>query len=106
MRPAGPCGSSTGESSMSELLVTGRGVSKAFTGGRASVEAIREATFDVNEGDMIALVGPSGSGKSTLLHLIAGLDRPTEGVIEWPALGNREDLRPGQISFAFQGPSL
>jgi putative ABC transport system ATP-binding protein/lipoprotein-releasing system ATP-binding protein len=91
---------------MSELLVTGRGVSKAFAAGRTSVEAIREATFDVNEGDLIALVGPSGSGKSTLLHLMAGLDRPTGGVIEWPALGSREDLRPGQVSFAFQGPSL
>src|SRR5262249_3357911 len=54
----------------------------------------------------IALVGPSGSGKTSLLHLIAALDQPSGGVIEWPALGRAEDLRPGPVAFAFQGPSL
>ena len=57
-------------------------------------------------GDRIALVGPSGSGKTSLLHLIAGLDQPSGGVIEWPALGRAEDLRPGPVAVAFQGPSL
>ena len=61
---------------------------------------------DVQPADSIALLGPSGSGKSTLLHLIAGLDEPTSGSIEWPALGGRWDLRPGPVGIAFQGPSL
>jgi len=52
------------------------------------------------------VVGPSGSGKSTLLHLLAGLDEPTGGAIEWPALGGRTSLRPGPVAVVLQGPSL
>jgi len=51
-------------------------------------------------------VGPSGSGKTTLLHLVAALDEPTSGSIEWPALGPSRDLRPGRVAVAFQAPSL
>jgi putative ABC transport system ATP-binding protein/lipoprotein-releasing system ATP-binding protein len=91
---------------MPEALVAGVNLSRVFGEGRSAVSAIDEATFEVSEGDRIALIGPSGSGKSTLLHLIAGLDRPTGGLIQWPALGGWEDLRPGRVSFAFQGPSL
>jgi ABC-type lipoprotein export system ATPase subunit len=68
--------------------------------------AVREASFEILAAERIAMVGPSGSGKSTLLHLIAGLDQPTEGEIEWPALGPRAGLRPGPVAIAFQGPSL
>jgi lipoprotein-releasing system ATP-binding protein len=41
-----------------------------------------------------------------LLHLMAGLDKPTSGVVRWPALGPETELRPDQISMAFQTPSL
>jgi ABC-type lipoprotein export system ATPase subunit len=91
---------------MGELLVTGAGLSKTFGEGPAAVSAIREATFDVCSGDRIALVGPSGSGKTSLLHLMAALDRPTTGTIEWPGLGPAPALRPGLVSLSFQGPSL
>jgi putative ABC transport system ATP-binding protein/lipoprotein-releasing system ATP-binding protein len=57
-------------------------------------------------GQRIGLVGPSGSGKSTLLHLMAGLDDPTVGTVSWPAIGNRNELRPGRVAVIFQGPSL
>src|SRR5260370_1353070 len=87
---------------MNDILVRAKGLTKAF----GAVTAIAEATFEVAAGDQIALVGPSGSGKSTLLHLIAAIDRPTEGQIEWPALGGHRDLRRGAVAIAFQGPSL
>jgi len=41
-----------------------------------------------------------------LLHLLAGLDTPTAGTISWPALGARNELRPGPVGIVFQGPSL
>ncbi|HEX4658835.1 MAG TPA: ABC transporter ATP-binding protein [Streptosporangiaceae bacterium] len=91
---------------MSDVLVRASGLRRAFGNGHGAVVAIAEATFEVRAGDRIALVGSSGSGKTSLLHLIAGIDRPTGGTIEWPALGRREDLRPGPVAFAFQGPSL
>jgi ABC-type lipoprotein export system ATPase subunit len=94
------------DTSTTEPLVRAVGISKVFGRGEAAVTALAEATFEIREGQMIAVTGPSGSGKSTLLHLVAALDRPTEGVIEWPALGAPDLLRPGPVSFSFQGPSL
>ncbi len=91
---------------MSDVLVRASGLSRAFGNGHGAVVAIAEATFEVRAADQVALVGPSGSGKSSLLHIIAGIDRPTTGTIEWPALGAGEDLRPGPVALAFQGPSL
>src|SRR5690242_6951975 len=91
---------------MSDVLVRAAGLKKQFGNGQGTVVAVAEATFEIREGDRIALVGPSGSGKTSLLHLIAGLDQPSAGVIEWPALGSAGDLRPGPVAIAFQGPSL
>jgi ABC-type lipoprotein export system ATPase subunit len=91
---------------MSDILVRATGLSRQFGSGRGAVVAVARATFEIREGDRIALTGPSGSGKTSLLHLIAALDQPSAGVIEWPALGQAEDLRPGPVGIAFQGPSL
>jgi ABC-type lipoprotein export system ATPase subunit len=91
---------------MSDILVRAKGLRREFGNGQNPVVAVAEATFEIREGDRIALVGPSGSGKTSLLHLIAGIDQPSAGVIEWPALGDARYLRPGPVSIAFQGPSL
>ncbi len=91
---------------MSEVLVRATGLCRRFGNGQGAVTAVADATFEIRHTDRIALVGPSGSGKTSLLHLIAALDQPSGGVIEWPALGRAEDLRPGPVAFAFQGPSL
>src|SRR6267154_5280306 len=91
---------------MNDVLVRAKGLRREFGNGQRPVVAVADATFEICAGDRIALVGPSGSGKTSLLHLIAGLDQPAAGVIEWPALGRAEDLRPGPVGIAFQGPSL
>ena len=87
-------------------LVRCTGVARTYGSGRSAVVAVYGATCDVFAGDRIAIVGPSGSGKTTLLHVLAGLDRPSAGTIEWPALGGAEQLRPWPVSLVFQGPSL
>jgi putative ABC transport system ATP-binding protein len=82
-------------------------VSRTYGRGATAVAAVRGATCAVFAGEQIALTGPSGSGKSTLLHLLAGLDSPTTGTVEWPALGGPPaSLVPGTVGLVFQGPSL
>jgi putative ABC transport system ATP-binding protein/lipoprotein-releasing system ATP-binding protein len=87
-------------------LVRCEGVDRTYGQGAAATVALAPTDCEVRAGDRIALVGPSGSGKSTLLHLMAGLDTPSHGRLSWPAIGAREDLRPGRVAVIFQGPSL
>jgi putative ABC transport system ATP-binding protein/lipoprotein-releasing system ATP-binding protein len=89
-----------------EPLVRCSGAARTYGDGRAATVALRPTDCEVAAGQRIALVGPSGSGKSTLLHLMAGLDRPTLGTVEWPMLGPPAALRPGPVGVVFQGPSL
>ena len=91
---------------MPEPLVRAEGISRTYGSRPPGVTALADASFEIAPGQTVSLMGPSGSGKSTLLHLIAGLDLPTGGAIEWPALGTRDELRPGPVAVAFQGPSL
>lgn len=75
-------------------------VSRAFPGGR---EAVSDISLTVGMGEFVSLVGPSGCGKSTLLRLMAGLDRPTSGLVDSPATR----AEPGQpTAFVFQDPTL
>jgi len=58
------------------------GVSKIYRTGKAEFTAVSDATFTVNEGELVALVGPSGCGKSTLLKVLAGLHPHDTGTVE------------------------
>jgi len=52
---------------------------KYYGQGDIQVTALEDIDMSIHEGEFVALMGPSGSGKSTLLHILAGIDRPTEG---------------------------
>src|SRR5438874_1318690 len=60
-------------------VVTIRHLSKVYRQGEINVTALNDVSLDIRAGEFLALMGPSGSGKSTLLHIIAGIDRPTNG---------------------------
>jgi putative ABC transport system ATP-binding protein len=84
------------------------GVTKVYP-GTPPVTALREVSFTVAAGELVAVVGPSGSGKSTLLHLMGTLDRPSSGMVrvaglEVAALGDRQlaALHAQRIGFVFQ----
>ena len=57
-------------------------LTKSYRRGSQIVPVLEDITFDIAEGEFLALMGPSGSGKSTLLNLIAGIDEPDSGVIK------------------------
>lgn len=56
-------------------------LSKRYQRGQQSVPVLMDINLDIDAGDYVALMGPSGSGKSTLLNLIAGIDKPTTGIV-------------------------
>ncbi len=57
-----------------------RNLCKVYGTGETRVDAIKDVSFDVEQGEFVAIVGPSGSGKSTLLHILGGVDVPTSGI--------------------------
>ncbi len=60
---------------MTDTIVSIRGITKRF----GSVEALKNISIDIQQGEIFALLGPSGCGKSTLLRLISGFESPSEG---------------------------
>jgi NitT/TauT family transport system ATP-binding protein len=81
-------------------LLSVTSVGRRFPGG---VEALRDVSLRLGDGDFVALLGPSGCGKSTLLRLIAGLDDPDSGTLAWDA-GHAP--AHGEIGFVFQDATL
>src|SRR5678816_505600 len=82
---------------------------KSYKIGKLDVPALRGLSFEVGEGEFVAIMGPSGCGKSTLLHILGGLLSPTSGsvVIDGEDLAKvsdarRTDIRRRKIGFVFQ----
>jgi len=77
--------------------------------GDVEVHALKDVSFDIEEGDFVVLLGPSGSGKSTLLNILGGLDLPTSGEARWRdhdlATASEAELtryRREHVGFVFQ----
>jgi putative ABC transport system ATP-binding protein len=94
-------------------VVSGHDLVKRFGSGTSAVDALRGVDVAFAPGSFTAIMGPSGSGKSTLLHILAGLDRPTDGWVEID--GTRLDrlndrdltlLRRRSVGFVFQAYNL
>jgi len=89
------------------------GVRKTYRSGEAPLSVLRDISFRVDEGQVLAVVGPSGSGKTTLLGLLAGLDLPTEGTVRVDGTdlasldeNGRARLRREKVGFVFQSFQL
>jgi putative ABC transport system ATP-binding protein len=88
-------------------------VTKEFNLDQQVITPVRDVTMDIAKGEFIIIIGRSGTGKSTLLNLVAGLIKPTSGVIsvggrDLAALSDGEMslMRSREMGYVFQFPSL
>jgi putative ABC transport system ATP-binding protein len=102
-----------GEAGLLTDMVAARRVARTFGSGHTAVQALREVSFTVPRGHLVAVCGRSGSGKTTLLNIIGGLDTPTSGHLEVAghdvtAMPERERLalRRSTVAFIFQSFGL
>jgi len=98
---------------MATPVVRLRDVTKSYGEGSAKTQVLRGVSFDIDKGELIALVGQSGSGKSTLLNIIGGLDTCDAGEVEVLGVDTRKasdyklaEMRNANIGFVFQGFNL
>ena len=85
-------------------VVVARNLSKTYQAGAVAVPAVREASFAIGGGSLVAFVGPSGSGKSTLLNMVGCLDHPSAGTLE--VLGTNVASLDRHAAAGFRGANL
>jgi putative ABC transport system ATP-binding protein len=90
-------------------VVKAKGVTRRYGEGDSAVDALRGVSLEIARGQLTAVMGPSGSGKSTLMHILAGLDKPTEGNVTVAGVeltelddGELTRLRRKHVGFIFQ----
>jgi putative ABC transport system ATP-binding protein len=94
---------------MSKPFIKAQGLTKRFLKGKQEIVPIKDLSFEVETGEFISLMGPSGSGKTTLLNLLAGIESPTEGILEvgsqpihQMSRGELTNWRSLQVGYIFQ----
>jgi len=94
-------------------LIRLREICKTYSLGETKVEALREVSLSIDQGEYVALMGPSGSGKTTLMNTLGCLDRPTSGSyllageeVAEMSRDARARLRNRKIGFVFQNFNL
>ncbi len=93
----------------STSVVSASDLTRRYGEGETAVDALRGVSLEIERGKLTAVMGPSGSGKSTLMHILAGLDKPTNGTVavageEITSMNDKELtlLRRRHIGFVFQ----
>ena len=88
-------------------------ITKTYKSGATSYIALKGVSFEIKEGEFVAIMGPSGSGKSTLMHILGALDNPTTGKyfldgVDVSTLDEDQlaDIRRERIGFVFQSFNL
>jgi putative ABC transport system ATP-binding protein/lipoprotein-releasing system ATP-binding protein len=88
---------------VNDLVLGARGLRKSYRSGDAVLEVLRGIDLDVSAGESVSIRGESGSGKSTLLNLLAGLDAPDAGSVEWDGVaGTGPARRAAYLGMVFQ----
>ncbi len=98
---------------MTDLVIETKDLKKIYQMGDMEVHALRGVSFQIAQGEVIAIMGPSGSGKSTLMNMIGCLDRPSEGeyFLDGERVSELKDdelanVRNRKIGFVFQSFNL
>jgi putative ABC transport system ATP-binding protein len=102
-----------GAATAGSTAVAADDVTRRYGSGEAAVDALRGVSIDIPRGQFAAIMGPSGSGKSTLMHVLAGLDKPTDGIVHIAGedITTMNDaqltkLRRAHVGFVFQAFNL
>ena len=94
-------------------LIEIKNLKKDYVNDEVVTRVLHDVSFEINEGEFVAIMGPSGSGKSTLMHILSFLDRPTSGTYKFEGKNTKNfdddylaSLRNERVGFVFQSFNL